>query len=156
MYLKSWTGRITLKSWCWWENTFFETQQHWKYIQTFIIHHIDGILYSEYKEERSHKMSFPTRICEYWGALLSKHWGPDNMAAISQTTFSRAFPWMKMHEFRLKFDWNLFLIDNIPSLVQIKAWRRPGDKPLSEPMLVSLLTHICVLRPQWAQRVRLS
>ena len=29
------------------------------------------------------------------------------------------------------------------------AWRRPGDKPLSEPMLVSLLTHICVIWPQW-------
>ena len=28
------------------------------------------------------------------------------------------------------------------------AWRRPGDKPLSEPMMVSLLTHICVTRPQ--------
>ena len=28
-------------------------------------------------------------------------------------------------------------IDNIPSLVQIMAWRRPGDKPLSEPMMVS-------------------
>ena len=28
------------------------------------------------------------------------------------------------------------------------AWRRPGDKPLSEPMLISLLTHICVTRPQ--------
>ena len=33
-------------------------------------------------------------------------------------------------------------IDNIPSLVQIMAWRRPGDKPLSEPMVLSLLTHI--------------
>ena len=32
-------------------------------------------------------------------------------------------------------------INNIPSLVQIMAWRRPGDKPLSEPMMVSLLTH---------------
>ena len=40
-------------------------------------------------------------------------------------------------------------INNIPSLVQIMAWRRPGDKPLSEPMVVSLLTHICVTRPQW-------
>ena len=29
------------------------------------------------------------------------------------------------------------------------AWRRPGDKPLSEPMMVSLLTHICVTRPQF-------
>ena len=40
-------------------------------------------------------------------------------------------------------------INNMPALVQIMAWRRPGDKPLSEPMLVSLLTHICVTRPQW-------
>ena len=28
-------------------------------------------------------------------------------------------------------------INNIPALVQIMAWRRPGDKPLSEPMTVS-------------------
>ena len=40
-------------------------------------------------------------------------------------------------------------INNIPSLVQIMAWRRPGDKPLSEPMMVSIPTHICVTRPQW-------
>ena len=40
-------------------------------------------------------------------------------------------------------------INNIPTLVQIMAWRQPGDKPLSEPMMVSLLTHICVTRPQW-------
>ena len=44
------------------------------------------------------------------------------------------------------------LINNIPTLVQIMAWRRPGDKPISEPMLVSLLTHICVARPQWVKR----
>ena len=40
-------------------------------------------------------------------------------------------------------------INNIPALVQIMAWRRPGVKPLSEPSMVSLLTHICVIRPQW-------
>ena len=33
-------------------------------------------------------------------------------------------------------------INNIPALVQIMAWRRSGDKPLSEPMMVSLQTHI--------------
>ena len=43
-------------------------------------------------------------------------------------------------------------INNIPALVQIMAWRRPGDKPLSEPMMVSLPTHICVTRPQWVKR----
>ena len=40
-------------------------------------------------------------------------------------------------------------INNIPALGQIMAWRRSGDKPLSEPMMVSLPTHICVTRPQW-------
>ena len=40
-------------------------------------------------------------------------------------------------------------INNIPTLVQIMAWRRPGDKPLSEPMMVRLSMHICVTRLQW-------
>ena len=39
-------------------------------------------------------------------------------------------------------------INNIPVLVQIMACRRSVDKPLSEPMIVSLLAHICVTRPQ--------
>ena len=42
-------------------------------------------------------------------------------------------------------------INNIPALVQIMAWRRPGDKPLSEPMLVFVPTHICITRPQWVK-----
>ena len=47
-------------------------------------------------------------------------------------------------------------INNIPALVQIMAWRRPGDKPLSEPMVVSLLTHICVTRPQWVNLILIN
>ena len=43
-------------------------------------------------------------------------------------------------------------INNIPTLVQVMACRRPGDKPLSEPMMVILLTHICVTRPQWVKK----
>ena len=35
-------------------------------------------------------------------------------------------------------------INNTPSLVQIMAWRHPGDKPLSKPMTISLLMHIWV------------
>ena len=31
------------------------------------------------------------------------------------------------------------------------TWRQPGDKPLSESMLVRLQTHICVTRPQWVK-----
>ena len=44
-------------------------------------------------------------------------------------------------------------INNIPALVQIMAWHRSGDKPLSELMMVSLLTHICITR---AQRVNVG
>ena len=39
-------------------------------------------------------------------------------------------------------------IDNNAALVQIMAWRRSGDKPLSETMMISLPMHICVTRPQ--------
>ena len=39
--------------------------------------------------------------------------------------------------------------NHIPALVQIMAWSRSGNKPLSEPMMVSLLMHICITRPQW-------
>ena len=42
-------------------------------------------------------------------------------------------------------------VNNIPTLVQIIAWRRPGDKPLSEAMMVILPTYICVTRPQWVK-----
>ena len=42
-------------------------------------------------------------------------------------------------------------INNIPALVQIMVWCRPGDKPLSGPMLVRLPTHICVTLPQWVK-----
>ena len=35
-------------------------------------------------------------------------------------------------------------INNISVSVQIMAWYRQGDMPLSEPMVVSLLMHICV------------
>ena len=40
-------------------------------------------------------------------------------------------------------------VTNIPALVQIIAWRWLGDKRMSEPMVFSLLTHICVTQPQW-------
>ena len=43
---------------------------------------------------------------------------------------------------------------NIPTLVPIMAWRRPGDKSLSETMVVSLLTYICVTLPQWVNTSR--
>ena len=40
-------------------------------------------------------------------------------------------------------------INIIPALVQIMAWHRPGDKSLSEPMMVRLPTYICINWPLW-------
>ena len=63
---------------------------------------------------------------------------PGKMAAVSQTIFSDAFFWKKMFSILIKIS-QKFLpkgpIDNNPALVYIIAWRRIGDKPLSEPML---------------------
>ena len=47
------------------------------------------------------------------------------------------------HEISLKFV-PKFPINNISALVQIMALHQPGDKPLSEPMMISLQTHICI------------
>ena len=44
-------------------------------------------------------------------------------------------------------------MNNIPPLVQIMAWCRSGNKPLSEPMMDSLLTHICITRPEWVKHI---
>ena len=47
-------------------------------------------------------------------------------------------------------------VNNISTLVQRMAWRRPGNKPFSEPRIISLPTHICVTRPQWVKGIKHS
>ena len=46
-------------------------------------------------------------------------------------------------------------INNIPALIQIVAWRQSDDKPLSEPMMVGLPTHI-YMHVTWPQYVKAS
>ena len=72
----------------------------------------------------------PVRFAYNGGDLLT-HWGQNKMAAIFQTTFSKAIN-MSL-EFVPRGP-----INNIPTLVQVMAWRRPGDKPLSEPVMVQV------------------
>ena len=76
------------------------------------------------------------------------------MAAIFQTTFSNTFSWYENIQISIKISLKFVPkgpINNIPALVQIMAWVRSGDKPLSEPMMDILLTHICVTQPQWVK-----
>ena len=79
---------------------------------------------------------------------------PRQMAIISQTPFSNAFlhflEWKGMNFYfkkSVKFV-RKDPINHIPAFVKILAWCRPGDKPLSETMVVRLQTYICVTRPQ--------
>ena len=80
------------------------------------------------------------------------------MDAISQTIFWSIFlnenVW-KPIKISLKFV-PKGPINNIPALVQIMAWRRSGDKPLSKPMMVRLPTQIFVTRPQWVKKATFS
>ena len=79
-------------------------------------------------------------------SIVLTHWGRDKMAAVFQTTFFlNENVWVSI-KISLKFA-PKGSISNIPALVQIMAWRLPSDKPLSEPMVVNLLTHKCVTRP---------
>ena len=86
-----------------------------------------------------------------WGPILLTHW-----ATILQTTFPDAFSWMKIYEFRLIFHWTLFLRVKLTKFHHWFRWwlgadKVTTDKPLSEPMMVSLLTHIRVIRSQWVK-----
>ena len=63
---------------------------------------------------------------------LLTHWGRDKMADIShifKSNFLTEDMWIAL-DISLKFI-PKGPINNIPALVQIMAWHRPGDKPLS-------------------------
>ena len=88
----------------------------------------------------------------------STHWGQDKFATIADDIYKSIFLSENVQislKISLKFVPQVRIrINNIPGLVQIMAWRRSGDKPLSQPMIVSLLTHICVTRPHWVEKPR--
>ena len=80
------------------------------------------------------------------------HGGRDKMAAMSQTTFSNEFSWMKTFEFRLRFGWNLFLRFELTTFQHLFRWWLGADQVTSHYLnqwWSSLLTHICVTLPQW-------
>ena len=44
-------------------------------------------------------------------------------------------------------------IDNMAVLVQVMTRCCPGDKPISESIMVNLPTHICITRLQWVEQL---
>ena len=63
---------------------------------------------------------------------------------ISKCIFLNENVWISI-KISLKFIWmvQLTILQN-----WFRYWRRPGDNPLSELMMVNSLTHICVAQPQ--------
>ena len=47
-------------------------------------------------------------------------------------------------------------INDKPGLAQIMAWCQRGNKPLSKPLWLYLLTHTCVTRPRWVNQTLIS
>ena len=92
----------------------------------------------------------PMKCC-YSGPKQLTHWGRGKWPPFCRRHFQIHFlerkVWISI-KVSLKFV-PKGPINNIPSLVQIMAWRLPGDKPLSEPMMVKSLMHLCVTRLQW-------
>ena len=75
------------------------------------------------------------------------HWGRDNSVAILKCIILNEKVRSSLKN-SLRFVPKV-QINNIPTLVQTMSWSWQGDKPLSVPMMVSLLAHICVTRHQW-------
>ena len=80
------------------------------YIDTYVSFKMFWLLFlSLFSDQKTtFKISTLLNIMVLQIGLLT-HWGRDKMDAISQTTLSSAFSWMKMFEFWLQFDWGLFL-----------------------------------------------
>ena len=68
------------------------------------------------------------------------HWGRDKKADIFQTTFFKCIFLNENVSISIKIP--LKFVPKGPALVQIMAWHRPGNKPLSESMMVVFPTHI--------------
>ena len=85
-------------------------------------------------------------------ALLT-HWGRDKMAANFLMTFSNAFSWMKICAFWLKYHWKMLFLRVQLTIIQywFRQWLAADQ---TEPMMVSLLTHLCVTRPEWVNTLQ--
>ena len=94
------------------------------------------------------KLGFQWPIAEDYRSrfkIFLTHWGRYKIVDILQTIFLSEFSWMKMFHLRLNIHWSCLLGGQLTILQHYLD----GAKPLSEWIMVSLPTHICVTRPQW-------
>ena len=120
-----------------------------------------GIVITLWRNEQLVETHFPS-FC-HWSIPIPKIWSP---WVVASTTLRSVFidvlrpgqngRYFPDDIFKHIFKWNILIsikislkfipkgpISNFPALVQRKAWRRPGDKPFSEPMKIMLIKNIC-------------
>ena len=68
------------------------------------------------------------------------YWSRDKMVVIFHTTFQMHFLEWKCIKFYQYF---------VEVCTKVSINNIPGDKPFYQPMMVSLMTHICINRSQW-------
>ena len=99
---QSWGWRFEKPSrWLWRHRNDLYSAAHWCWIITILVSRLITIMGKALTKGQQYVKRFHV-------AVLT-HWGRDKMAAVSQTTLSNAFSWMKMSEFRLRFHWSFFL-----------------------------------------------
>ena len=156
------TSETTVTGTIYWQITsLMATHRYWEAIGHFISHIL--LLSLEHIKNRWKRLPNPpfasveSSRSVHYGIVTSlnslrrrpnrRHFADDIFKCISENEIEWISP-----RITLKFV-SKVRINNIPAVVQTMAWRRPGDKPLSAPMMVSLLTHICVTRPQWVEHL---
>ena len=85
------------------------------------------------------------------------YWGRDKMTAISRTTFSNALSWMKKYAIWFKIHWSLFLRFQLTIYQHWFGYWLGAEQATSHYLnqwWPSLLTDICVSRPQWLENAR--
>ena len=84
-----------------------------------------------------------------WIWLSSMHWGHFAYSSFKCIFFNENV-WSSI-KISLKFV-PKGPINNVTAMAQMTAWCRLGDKPLSGPLMVRLLTRICVTRLRWVKK----
>ena len=84
------------------------------------------------------------------GLNVLRHWGLGKLPPFGRRHFQMLFleyKYLHLYKNLTEVFFPKGPFNTNPSLGQIMAWRRPGDRPLSELMMINLLALICVALP---------
>ena len=99
--------------------------------------------------ERSHVRQTPRQQWRWFTWRIINHWSQHEIEAIFKCIFSNENVLIVIKISRKLVSKSP--IKNIPALVQIMAWRRSGDKPVSEQVMIVQLTHISLNVLKWCE-----